>query len=98
MIRRTTCVTARRLPAWAERCAMSAPIIAIFCSRSYGSLSEGDGTMKTAVAAPAAVLAIFLLPDASRLPAQAANPTGLAQGTEASVLTTYYREKSTYYR
>jgi hypothetical protein len=45
-----------------------------------------------------AMLAILLLYNAPQLQAQATNRGGYALGTEASVLTTYYREKSTYYR
>lgn len=45
-----------------------------------------------------AMLVALLLCNAPRLPAQAANRAGYAAGTEANVLTTYYREKSTHYR
>ena len=53
--------------------------------------------MKTLSANLGALLALLLLSSTPRLPAQATNRTANA-GTEAAVRTTYYREKSTYFR
>jgi hypothetical protein len=54
--------------------------------------------MKVSFVTLGAMVAVLLLCNAPRLPAQAINRTGDAAGTEAGVRTTYFREKSTYFR
>jgi hypothetical protein len=54
--------------------------------------------MKALSATLGAILVTALLCGVSRMPAQTGIPAGYSLGTEASVVATYYREKSAYYR